>query len=196
MTIAGLGPYRRPRSSGTGDKEDPRHWFSGRNPDLVVIRTDNDWFIEIDLVRNVGKVLWLNDDQRIEVQRWFHFHGRADDLPEILREVVIEPGPPAPDEDDKTKAVKWDSDSLTLSVGGIVCRKFTRRSNNQIKLLESLQATGWPDKPIPNPLRDESQLGQTIKDFNKSLDRPGLFHLVQDHNRVGWNVGQGSSDLP
>jgi hypothetical protein len=97
MTIAGLGPYLRPRSSGTEDEEvpeegpdeEPRHWFSRRNPDLVLIRTDNNWLIEIDLVGYVGKIL-----SRSEAQEWLHVHGRADELPAFLFEVVVEPDHP------------------------------------------------------------------------------------------------------
>jgi hypothetical protein len=81
---------------------------------------------------------------------------------------------------------KWDRESWTLSIGGIVCRKFTKRFGNQIKILEALQASGWPGESIANPLRDESQLHQAIKDFNRSVKKPTLFRLVSDHNRVRW----------
>jgi hypothetical protein len=84
---------------------------------------------------------------------------------------------------------KWDRESWTLSIGGVVCRKFTRHFGNQIKILEALQTAGWPEESIANPLRDESQLHQAIKDFNRSLIDPNLIRLVSDHNRVGWERG-------
>jgi hypothetical protein len=93
MKIAELGRYLRPRRSGTGVEEDPRRWFSRRNPYLVLIRTDNDWFIEIDLDRYVGLIISQSEHQQSKAQKWCHVHGCADDLPDILREVVIEPDP-------------------------------------------------------------------------------------------------------
>jgi hypothetical protein len=83
----------------------------------------------------------------------------------------------------------WNPKSLTLSVGNVVCHKFTRRLGNQIEVLKSLEAAGWPEKTIPNPLRDESQLRQTIKDFNKASVDGSTFRLIQDHNQVGWTIG-------
>jgi hypothetical protein len=91
---------------------------------------------------------------------------------------------------------KWDPENRILSVEGSVCRKFARRADNQIKILAKLQAEGWPEKSIRNPLRDEAQLRQTIKDFNKSLTKDCPFRLVQDLNRVGWTLGPDMTDLP
>jgi hypothetical protein len=83
---------------------------------------------------------------------------------------------------------EWDRESLTLSIGNVACRKFTKRLNNQITILESLEAAGWPKESIPNPLRDEPRLRQTVKDFNKACVPGSPFRLKQDHDRVGWSL--------
>jgi hypothetical protein len=84
---------------------------------------------------------------------------------------------------------KWDPKKLTLSVGARICHRFKRKTNNhQLRIVEALEAAGWPDKSIPNPLRDEIQLRQTIKDFNEACVEGSPFRLTQDHNQVGWTL--------
>ena len=109
--------------------------------------------------------------------------------------------PPAPDKtgelpgSDQSKRdpvirPKWNPERLTLFVGDTRCRKFTRANKtNQIRIMEALEKAGWPKMPIPNPLRDEIQLAQTIKDFNKKRIEGSPFRLTQDHNQVGWTIG-------
>jgi hypothetical protein len=109
-------------------------------------------------------------------------------------DITIPPAPTPP-----TKLVlrpDWDPESRTLSVGDTACRKFKRHAHNQIKILEALQAEGWPEKSIANPFSNEAQLHQTIKDFNDSLNKGCRFRLVQDHNRVGWTLEQSTGELP
>jgi hypothetical protein len=83
----------------------------------------------------------------------------------------------------------WDGETLTLKVGKETIRKFRKRTgNNQAELIRALHAAGWPKTPIPNPLRgrDEDKLRFAINAFNKLLDKPHLFHLVQANKRFGW----------
>jgi hypothetical protein len=80
---------------------------------------------------------------------------------------------------------KWDDESLSLSVDGLVCRTFKRRTNNnQIHILASFESLGWPEF-IPDPFRNETKLKDTVKDFNGGC-KQGPFRLRRDKLLVGW----------
>jgi hypothetical protein len=89
----------------------------------------------------------------------------------------------------------WDRESLTLFVGSMVCRKFTKGKGNQITLLDAFEASGW-QRLISNPFPHAERLAQTIKDFNRRLCDGSPFRLVLDHDRVGWEIRRRDGNLP
>jgi hypothetical protein len=122
-------------------------------------------------------------------EAWSRWIRKALDNRVTPLQILAEMGPPRwPSTRTDKPEPSWDRETRTLSIGGTICRRFTRRTSNQIKILEALQSAGWPERSSPNPLDSEEQLHQTIRDFNKSLSEGCPFRLVQDHNRVGWRL--------
>jgi hypothetical protein len=82
-----LEPYLLPRSWDPPDPRKRRSWFSRVAPwDKLCVRLKGRRYAEIDLETQEGVIL-----TRGQAQRWFPEHGRADDLPDDLREVAIVP---------------------------------------------------------------------------------------------------------
>jgi hypothetical protein len=149
-------------------------------------------------------------DLWIYAAEWFDYDHSGERIPgrsccivtkEKARQLCLKFGQDVPDElgEAGPAGPTWHRESKTLRYGDTDVRTFKKWAENQIKILDALQAAGWPRKSIANPLHNEFQLRQTIKDFNESLKKTGkfpLFHLVQDHDRVGWVSEQGPDDLP
>jgi hypothetical protein len=90
---------------------------------------------------------------------------------------------------------KWVESTLTLSVGGLECRKFKRKTNNhQLSIIKAFDKEGWPES-INAPLRDEIIVKQTIKDFNDSCTHK-QFHLTQSHMLVSWRYEGPKTKFP
>ena len=82
-----LVDYLSPMSLEPEDRNDTRSWFSRREPknDLLV-RLPDDHFLSVDL--DTQEAIGLLPSQ---AQQWFCDHGRTNDLPAVLRRVVMEP---------------------------------------------------------------------------------------------------------
>ncbi len=94
----------------------------------------------------------------------------------------------------------WNRDTLTLSVDGVVCRKFRRlKGNDQITILEAFESSGWPET-IKDPFEDELKLRETAKSFNrsshKSLKSETVFRLVPGRRKVAWSSGRSGVENP
>jgi hypothetical protein len=81
---------------------------------------------------------------------------------------------------------RWDKRERILWIGDQECKRLRSKAYNQEKVLDELQAAGWPTTTISNPLRDRELLRQTVKDFNRSLHSNAPFRLLDDGPRVGW----------
>ncbi len=90
---------------------------------------------------------------------------------------------------------RWDRDAKTLSIGDRMIKKFRAYSRNQFRILDALEEAHWP-RTVKNPLRDATQLGQTVVDFNKSLEGSDGFRLVAEADRLRWRFRSEGLSLP
>jgi hypothetical protein len=88
---------------------------------------------------------------------------------------------------------RWDSKSGTLYFNNIKCHTFSRNATKQMKLLAAFEELGWPEDAINNPMEDEVELRQTVKDFNR-LGLP--FGFRRENLRVRWVRRSAGGDLP
>lgn len=93
---------------------------------------------------------------------------------------------------------RWDRTARTITIGGIIWKAFSREAENQSAILEAFERAGWPES-IPNPLRDEELLRQTIKDFNsKAHKKKGPLIFRPNGLQVAWDLKANTPaiDLP
>ncbi len=127
-----------------------------------------------------------------------------EDVSQLAEEAFYTPDPPAtkndtvPDCDEPAKP-RWDTEHRELSFGGKLCKKFRQPAENQTRLLDAFEESGWPtsiDDPIP-PSRSGDQrqrLADTVRGLNKNSNGMIRFELDGTGESVIWKPKPENDD--
>jgi hypothetical protein len=81
---------------------------------------------------------------------------------------------------------RWDSDSLTLSYGEIICRHYKRRNaKNQVAVLDAFQNANWP-RSVDSPFKLDRTLREAIDKLNQGLAELSPIHFAVEHLTPVW----------
>jgi hypothetical protein len=160
LRIADIGFYLATILPASGEERVRRAWFSEINPDEVMIWTVEDLFVSVSLEGPedpsgdlAGTIL-----PRIDAQRWHRDHVRGrHDLPDILREVAIDPGPTGTPKGDRTRPTAAGSnaagsdhqltDLVTLDQCAAMVNRRKRTLENYKKTMPRPKVPGGGGKP-------------------------------------------------
>ena len=78
----------------------------------------------------------------------------------------------------------WDRKSGTVTFGGVTCKRFSRKTCNQIKILEAFQAARWPPS-VRNPLPSPTELKNAVASMSRWDDSTIVF--THDGIEVDWS---------